>query len=320
LSRVIVMKKILPLAAAAAMLAAGCGGQPSAASPAWVTVNGHAISQAAVMTRVGVIQVLDPQEASTMRTRSNYVSEANELAAEYLLAQQAQKAKFTVTKSAISTSESQIDSFLSSSYGSKSAVTKALKKYGVTQQDIDAYAKDAALFQAYLAKVAPAAKVTDAEIKSFYQANLSQFEQPKEYDLAHILVKTQAQAASILQQLQAGADFATLAKKYSTDTASAKQGGDLGYAPLSNYVTAFANAAAKLTKVGQLSPVVHSQYGYHIIKLLGVKPASTQPLTAVQSEIKSYLEQQNTSTAYETYVTNLTKKAKIKVSVPQKVS
>ncbi len=187
----------------------------------------------------------------------------------------------------------------------------------MTQQDLNDYASQATLLQGYLAKVAPPRPVTQAQIKAFYQANVSQFQNPEEYDLAHILVKTQAQAASILAQLQKGADFATLAKKYSTDTGSAKNGGDLGYQPLSTYVAAFANAAAKLTKVGELSPVVHSQYGYHIIKLLGIKKASTQPLSQVQSEIQSYLQQQNANTAINSYLTKMTAKAKIKTNLPK---
>ena len=313
------LAKLLPLALGGALLIAGCGTQTSAASATWGTVNGHPIAQAEVETRINVIKVLDPQAGSQLKQRATWVSETKEIATEYLVAQEAAKAKFTVSKKEISTSESQLQSFLASSYGSKAALQKAMKKDGVTQQDLNDYASTATLLQGYLAKVAPAAPVTQAQVQAFYKSNLSQFETPEEYDLAHILVKTKTQADSILAQLQQGASFSALAKKYSTDTASAKNGGDLGYQPLSTYVTAFANAAAKLTKVGQLSPVVHSQYGYHIIKLLGIKKASTQPLSAVQAEIKSYLDQQNSQTAIQNYLNKLTAKAKIKTSLPSKL-
>jgi foldase protein PrsA len=310
--------KILPLALGAIMLTAGCGAQAADATT-WGTVNGHPITQAEVTARMDVIKVLDPQAASQIKQRSTWVSETKELATEYLLAQEAAKAGFKVSQKEIKASQSQLQSYLVSSYGSQSALQKALKKDGATQQDLNTYAASAALLQGYLAKVAPPQPVTQADVKAFYQANKSQFAQPEEYDLAHILVNTKAQADQILAQLQAGASFATLAKKYSTDTGSAKNGGDLGYQPLSTYVTAFAQAAAKLTKVGQLSPVVHSKFGYHIIKLLGVKPPSTQPLSAVQSEIQAYLQQQNSTDAVNTYLTKITAKAKITTNLPKTV-
>ena len=312
------VRKLLPLAFGALLAVAGCGTQNVAATTVWGTVNGHPITQAEVTTRIDVIKVLDPQAAAQVKQRSTWVSETKEIATEYLLAQEAGKSGFKVSTKAVKTSQSQLQSYLVSQvYGSQAALQKAMKKDGVTQQNLNDYAGQATLLQGYLAKVAPPQPVTQAQIKAFYKANVSQFQNPEEYDLAHILVKTQAQAASILAQLQKGADFATLAKKYSTDTGSAKNGGDLGYQPLSTYVPAFANAAAKLTKVGQLSPVVHSQYGYHIIKLLGIKKASTQPLSQVQSEIQSYLQQQNANAAIKSYLAKMTAKAKISTNLPK---
>ena len=310
------LARLLPVTLAGLVLVAGCGAQ-SAAATTWATANGHPITQAEVVTRINVIKVLDPSAASQLKQRSTWVSETKELATEYLLAQEAAKAGFKVSQKEISSSETQLQSYLVSSYGSKSALQKAMTKDGATQQDLSAYASSAALLQGYLAKVAPAKPVTQAQVQAFYKQNLSQFQQPKEYDLAHILVKTQVQAESLLAQLQKGANFAALAKKYSTDPGSAANGGDLGYQPLSTYVTVFAQAAAKLTTVGQLSPVVHSQYGYHIIKLLGIKPASTQPLTAVQSEIKAYLQQQASQSAIQAYLNKMTAKATIKTSLPK---
>ena len=312
------VRKLLPLAFGALLAVAGCGTQNVAATTVWGTVNGHPITQAEVTTRIDVIKVLDPQAAAQVKQRSTWVSETKEIATEYLLAQEAGKSGFKVSTKAVKTSQSQLQSYLVSQvYGGQAALQKAMKKDGVTQQNLNDYAGQATLLQGYLAKVAPPQPVTQAQIKAFYKANVSQFQNPEEYDLAHILVKTQAQAASILAQLQKGASFATLAKKYSTDTGSAKNGGDLGYQPLSTYVPAFANAAAKLTKVGQLSPVVHSQYGYHIIKLLGIKKASTQPLSQVQSEIQSYLQQQNANAAIKSYLAKMTAKAKISTNLPK---
>jgi parvulin-like peptidyl-prolyl isomerase len=91
----------------------------------------------------------------------------------------------------------------------------------------------------------------------------------------HILVNTSEQANKIWNELKAGADFATLAKNYSIDT-SATKGGDIGWVQLGQTIAPFETALFNLS-VGQISPPVKTQYGYHIIQLLGVR---SQNLTA----------------------------------------
>jgi foldase protein PrsA len=122
----------------------------------------------------------------------------------------------------------------------------------------------------------------DAAVQSYYNANKAQFVQNC---ASHILVATQAQADSLHAQLVAGADFATLAKQFSTDSASAVKGGDLGCAPAGTYVAEF-EAALQVLAVGQLSPVVHSQFGYHIIKLTA---RQAQPVSTVRTQILQQL-------------------------------
>lgn len=299
------------------VLAAGCG---SSASPtAWATVNGHTITQQEVQSRINLIKVLSPQAAAQLKQRTTWVNETQELVDEYLVQQQVAKAKFTLTAAQTSAAKSQLQSYLVSQSGSQAKLTAAIKAAGTSTAALGTFAVQATLLQSYLSKVVKTPTVTPAQISAFYSANASQFQVPEEYDLAHILVKTQALADSILKQLQNGASFSALAKQYSTDTASAKNGGDLGYAPLSKYVTPFANAAKQLTKVGQLSGVVHSQFGYHIIKLLGIQAATTQPLTAVSSQIQTYLQQQAQQKVQQAYLNALRKKAKISVNVPKTV-
>ncbi|MDA8344103.1 MAG: peptidylprolyl isomerase [Thermaerobacter sp.] len=301
------------------VLTAGCGSTTSAAETTWATVNGHTITQQDVQTRVNLIKVLSPQSTSQLKQRTTWVNETQELVSEYIVQQEAAKAKFTLTATQQSTAKSQLMSYLTSTYGSKTALNAAIKKDKTSTAALDSFAVEATLLQSYLQKVVKVPTVTSSAVTKFYNTNMSQFQQPEEYDLAHILVKTQSQAESILKQLQAGASFSALAKQYSTDTASAKNGGDLGYAPLSNYVTPFADAAKKLTQVGQISGVVHSQFGYHIIKLLGIKKPTTQPLSAVSSQIQSYLQQQNQQTAQQAYINKLRTKTKVKVTVPKTV-
>jgi peptidyl-prolyl cis-trans isomerase D len=98
----------------------------------------------------------------------------------------------------------------------------------------------------------------------------------------HILVDTEAEAMAVEELLQQGVDFAEVARKYSKDTGSGQNGGELGWAPASNYVTEFADAVSTLP-IGQISEPVKSQFGYHIIQVVAREDL---PLAADQLEQK----------------------------------
>jgi parvulin-like peptidyl-prolyl isomerase len=107
----------------------------------------------------------------------------------------------------------------------------------------------------------------------------------------HILVTKKALAETLWSKLKAGASFAALAKKYSKDPGSASNGGKLTISK-GQTVAEFDKTAFDLKK-GELSPPIHTQYGYHIIQALSaVKPAQTTSLSKVQASIKQQLEQQ----------------------------
>jgi len=117
----------------------------------------------------------------------------------------------------------------------------------------------------------------------------------------HILVPKKALADSIYAQLKAGANFAKLAKKYSKDPGSASNGGKLTISK-GQTVPAFDKTAFALKK-GELSPPIHTQYGYHIIQALSeVKAAQTTSLSKVESSIKQQLEQQRKNDAMTKWV------------------
>ncbi|MBI5562690.1 MAG: SurA N-terminal domain-containing protein [Deltaproteobacteria bacterium] len=142
--------------------------------------------------------------------------------------------------------------------------------------------------------------VTDAEIKEYYGKNQRQFERPASVAARHILIKpdpktkdpkaakeaAKAKAEEILKKIKAGADFAALAKKNSGDTASAVKGGDLGWFPRGMMVKPFEEAAFSLRK-GEVSGVVESDFGFHVIKVYDRKEAETAPLAEVAVQIKS---------------------------------
>jgi peptidyl-prolyl cis-trans isomerase C len=148
-------------------------------------------------------------------------------------------------------------------------------------------AADEKLENAYVQKeVLP--QVTDAAIQAAYNKDYAGKPGQEQVDARHILVKTQAQAQDIINQLNKGADFATLAEKYSIDP-GAKNGGELGWFSQTEMVPAFANAAFAL-KTGQYTKTpVQTQFGWHVILCEGKRTAPTPALADVKDQIRQQL-------------------------------
>ena len=169
--------------------------------------------------------------------------------------------------------------------------------------------------------VEPNIKVTDADIEKFYKDNPQYFAKPEQVKASHILIKVPQDAtpeqkaeakkkAEALQKRAAkGEDFATLAKENS-EGPSAKNGGELGYFSKKQMVKPFADAAFAL-KPGQISDVVETRFGYHVIKVEDKKPASTVPLADVKDRIRDALKQQKVGAAMREMLGKLQEKAKI---------
>jgi peptidyl-prolyl cis-trans isomerase D len=138
--------------------------------------------------------------------------------------------------------------------------------------------------------------VPAADIERTYNSSIEQYSTPEQVRASHILLKTEgkddaavkAKAEEVLKQARAGADFAELAKKYSEDEASQKNGGDLDYFGRGRMVPEFDQAAFSL-EPGKISDLVKTQYGYHIIKVVDKKAATTRPLQEVRQQIQDQL-------------------------------
>jgi peptidyl-prolyl cis-trans isomerase D len=153
------------------------------------------------------------------------------------------------------------------------------------------------------AKVAESIQVTDAQVQSYYNSHLDQYRTPERVQARHILLSTtnkpkdevpkiQAQAEDLLKQIKAGANFADLAKKFSTDTTSAQKGGDLGWVSRGQMVKPFEDAVFAL-KDNELSGVVTTEYGFHIIQVLQKQSPHLQSIDEVKSQIVATLRNQS---------------------------
>jgi foldase protein PrsA len=175
--------------------------------------------------------------------------------------------------------------------GSKARFEADVKKQGLTDEQARTAIRDQLTTRKVAAKVTSDVKLSDSDIKQYYNTHKSQYVQPESRDVRHILVAKKALADSIYQQLKSGGNFAKLAKQYSKDPGSAANGGKLTVSK-GQTVPEFDKAAFSL-KTGQISQPVHTQYGYHIIEALSaVKPATTTSLAKVRASIRQQLEQQ----------------------------
>jgi foldase protein PrsA len=185
-----------------------------------------------------------------------------------------------------------------------------LKNQGLTMDDAKTIVKVQQIIKKAVDKNI---KISDAQVGDFYNRNKSLFSTPEQVHARHILVKSKPEADSIEAQLRRGANFATLAQKYSVDPGSKGKGGDLGYFGQTQMVPPFANVAFSL-KPGQLSQPVQTQFGWHIIQVLDKKPAHTDSLAEATPKVRQNLMQQQETAQSGPFIESLRSAAKIDIS------
>lgn len=162
-------------------------------------------------------------------------------------------------------------------------------------QDALRLARERVLSDAWLERIGSQAKSDDAALDALalatYRAHPERFQQPEQVRVRHILIAAKepdarAQAEQLLQQLKDGADFATLAKERSADPGSAPKGGDLGFFTRGRMVPEFEEAAFALKNPGDLSGVVETKFGFHILQLEERKPAGKQSFDEVRESLR----------------------------------
>jgi len=155
--------------------------------------------------------------------------------------------------------------------------------------------------------------VSDAEAKKFYDAQVGNAKVEDEVRARHILVDSKEKARELFEKVAYGTDFAELAKQYSKD-GSAASGGDLNYFERGKMVPAFEQAAFSL-KTGEVSNVVETPFGYHIIKVTDHKDAHTVPLAEVSDRLSTFLKQRKQQELTQTFIQSLHSKYKVEILI-----
>ncbi len=216
---------------------------------------------------------------------------------------------------------------LKEQYGSESAFSAALASTNISPASLRAQVERTLYVQKLIeSQFSSKANVDDKEIWSYYDKNRASFRQPEQIKASQILVKVDAQAdaakkaearkkiGDVLAKARQGQDFASLARTYSDDPSGAK-GGDLGYIRPGQTLKPFEEALFSL-KPGEVSDVVETSLGYHVIKAVERKPETTVPFEKVKDQLRTLLKQEKGRQEANAYVAKVREKAKVEIFLP----
>lgn len=316
----------LPLAAFAAEAPAKPAASPvaeakGAPTDVLVRVNGSAITRQEIerATKVLLAQNQVPQPVAPETLKQAQSAAQEQLVSAELLYQQASKLEVKDVDKQVEDRLAQIKA----KFPSDADFDNALKGVDMSLKDMrDFTRKDIIITNMIDTRFAQTATVSDAEAKKFYDENLEKFfKKPETARASHILIgvdekasaeerkKAKEKAEAVLKRVKGGEDFAAIAKADSTCPSSA-QGGDLGNFSRGQMVPPFEKAVFAM-KPGQISDVVETQFGYHVIKLTEKHEASTEKFEDVKGKIQEHLKREKVQKALAEYMDQLRKDAKI---------
>ncbi|WP_147534735.1 peptidylprolyl isomerase [Bacillus marasmi] len=226
------------------------------------------------------------------------------LISEKLIEQAAAKKHIKVSKSEIDKEyQTVVDS-----YGGEESFKETIEASGVTVAQVKADIKSYLLAEKLLK---PSIKISEEEMKQYFEDNKASFTTPQQVKASHILVEDESKANEIKEKLANGEDFTKLAKEYSTDTSTKDKGGDLGFFYEGDMVAEFEEVAFTLS-VNEISSPVKTDYGYHIIKVFEKKEAIEAKYEDHKKDIKAALLDEKLSTEYTSWLEDARLDANIK--------
>lgn len=204
-------------------------------------------------------------------------------------------------KQSITVSDAEIEKEMTKMYdyyGGKEAVEQELASSGLTSDDLK---KDVIVNLKIRKLLESRIKISDEEMKAYFEANKAAFAEEEQVKASHILVESEAIANEVKAKLAAGGDFAELAKTYSKDESNKAIGGQLGYFGKGKMVPEFEQIAFSL-EIGKISEPVKTQYGYHIIKVEDKKGGQVPSFDEKKEEIKDILFDQKMQDEYSVWL------------------
>lgn len=290
---------------------------PETIPPVVARVNGQDVTKTDFDRLVKQMEMQAGQPVPKNRRDEIYRAVLDQLVTYTVLVQEAKARDIQVTADEAKTLSDAKIAELRKQIPDPKAFNQALAERDMTLERLRADIRnDIAINKMMQAEVASAPGISDADVQEFYQKNPDEFTGLR---ASHILIrpdgfdeeskkKARTQAEDVLKQAEGGSDFADLARKHSAD-GSAQQGGDLGFFTKSSMVPAFSNAAFAL-KPGEISDVVETQFGFHIIKASERKDV---PLAEATEKIRGFLTAKRRDERQQAFVAQVKGKSKIEV-------
>ncbi len=285
-------------------------------------VNGENISRSDFERAVKILEARAGQPVPAERRDEILRSVLDQLVTYHVLAQEAHKRHLEATDAEVQQRMAQVRQ----QFPNEQAFATALKQRGMDPKLFEQDTRnDITVGKLMESEAATATLVGEQDAKEFYDKNPDRFKQPESVRASHIFkrippgtdaagkAKIRASLEPVLKQVKAGGDFAELAKKNSED-GSAKEGGDLNYFGPGQMVPEFEKVAFAM-KPGDISDIVESQFGFHIIKVTDKRPARTIPFAEVKGQIADFLKQQRQQEKANALVEQLKAKSKIEILI-----
>lgn len=250
-------------------------------------------SQGQVVARIND-ETISKEDLYNLLVEQNGQTALDTLIDQSIIKQEAAKQKIVISEQTI---DKEIEE-LEQSYGSEEEFNTALTTYGTTLEQVK---EDLAVSLMVEKLLEPEISITEEEMKTYFEEHKEEFATAEKVQASHILTASEEEAKKVKEKLDAGEDFATLAKEYSTDTATSEQGGDLGLFAKGDMVAEFEEVAFSL-EAGSISALVKTEYGYHIIKVVEKQAAKEANYEDSKAEIKELLFQEEIQAKYTTWL------------------
>lgn len=295
--------------------------------PVAAKVNGHAIRENDVAQELGQMSQMMQQQGGQVPTdpaamREMRQNAVNNLIDKRLLMEQVEKEGLAPTDAEV---QAEIDK-VKAQYPDEAAFFQRLQSLGLSEEDLRKEISFNMAMQRLSAKHQDAAPdASPEEAQKYYDENRQQFVEPEGIRASHILIRSaaadpdsaktaaRARAEAALAEVKGGRDFATVAKEKSEDPGSAANGGDVSFFARGRMVPEFEQAAFSL-EVGDVSPVVQTQFGFHIIKVTDKRAAREVPFAEVQEKVVQMLGQTKNERVVRALIQEARKTAKIEIT------